>query len=142
MRLPKRDIFATGLVATAGVLYLLWAVGSTMPALSGTRVTGLVILGLGFAASASAVVPNFEQLMHDHKAYMAVTSLIGVAALCAGVLMLVAAGDIWLGVMTATMGVLWLISTIHHVMLANSVGPSRTVTPRRPTRGHGALGVS
>ena len=77
MRLPKQDIVATVLVAAAGLLYLLWAVGSAPLGLGSTRATGLVVLGLGFAASASAVVPNFDQLIHGNKAYLAVTSLIG-----------------------------------------------------------------
>ena len=29
MHLPKRDVIATGLVAAAGLLYLLWAAGSS-----------------------------------------------------------------------------------------------------------------
>jgi hypothetical protein len=32
MRLPKTDIIATGLLAVAGLLYLLWAIDSTLPA--------------------------------------------------------------------------------------------------------------
>ena len=52
MHLPKRDIIATCLVAAAGLLYLLWAIGSTLPGMSSTRATGVAVLALGFAASA------------------------------------------------------------------------------------------
>ena len=45
--------------------------------MSGTRATGTVILALGFAAAATAVVPGFGQLLHGNKIYMTVTSLIG-----------------------------------------------------------------
>ena len=31
MHLPRRDIIATGLVAVAGLLYLLWAFDSALP---------------------------------------------------------------------------------------------------------------
>ena len=123
MRLPKQDIIATVLVAAAGLLYLLWAVGSAPLGLSSTRATGLVVLGLGFAASASAVVPHFEQLVHGNKAYLAVTSLIGLVALIAGVQMLLTASGAALGVLMATMGTLWLIATIHHSRLAKPVAP-------------------
>ena len=123
MRLPKQDIVATVLVAVAGLLYLLWAVGSAPPGLDSTRATGLVVLGLGFAASASAVVPNFDQLIHGNKAYLAVTSLIGVVALIAGVEMLLTASDVALGVLMAAMGTLWLIATIHHSRLAKHAVP-------------------
>jgi hypothetical protein len=81
MRIPKRDIIATGLVGAAAVLYVLWAIGSAPPGMSGTRATGIIILALGFAASASAVVPSFDQLLHGSKAYLAVTSVIGLVAL-------------------------------------------------------------
>jgi hypothetical protein len=123
MRLPKQDIVATVLVAVAGLLYLLWAAGSAPLGLSGTRAIGLVVLGLGFAASASAVVPHFDELIHGNKAYLAVTSLIGVIALIAGVQMLLTASGAALGVLMAAMGTLWLIATIHHSRLAKHVAP-------------------
>jgi hypothetical protein len=141
MRLPKQDILATVLVAAAGLLYLLWAVGSAPLGLSSARATGLVILGLGFAASASAVVPNFDQLLHGNKAYLAVTSLIGLAALIAGVQMLVTASDVALDVLMAAMGTLWLIATIHHSRLPKhavpvpSAGAQPVASERRQTAG-------
>ena len=143
MRLPKQDIIATVLVAAAGFLYLLWFVGSAPLGLSGTRATGLVVLGLGFAASASAVVPNFDQLVHGNKAYLSVTSLIGVVALVAGVLMLVTASDTALGVLMAAMGTLWLIATIHHGRLARHVAPVPSAeVPAVRSDGKRAAGVS
>jgi hypothetical protein len=123
MRLPKQDIIATVLVAIAGLFYLLWAVGSAPLGLSSTRATGLVVLGLGFAASASAVVPYFDELIQGNKAYLAVTSLIGVVALIAGVLMLLTASGAALGVLMAAMGTLWLIATIRHSRLARHFAP-------------------
>ena len=85
MRLPKQDLIATALVAAAGVFYILWLTGVASAGMSSTRTTALVVLALGFAASASAVVPHFDQLIHGNKAYLAVTSLIGLVALIAGV---------------------------------------------------------
>ena len=129
MRIPRRDIIATSLVGVAGLLYVLWAIGSAPLGMSSTRATGIVILVLGFAASANAVVPSFDQLLHGNKAYLAVTSLIGLIALLGGVQMLVAASETGLGVMMAAMVVLWLITTIHHSLLA------RSTAPPPPTRG-------
>jgi len=114
MHLSNRDVFATGLVAAAGVLYILWAAGSTLPGLSSTRSTGIVVLALGFLASASAVVPTFDQLLHGNKTYLAVTSTIGLAAAAAGVYMLVTASGTSLTVVIVAMVALWLIATIHH----------------------------
>jgi hypothetical protein len=31
MHLPKRDVIATGRVTVAGLVYLLWAIGSALP---------------------------------------------------------------------------------------------------------------
>jgi hypothetical protein len=73
MNLPKKDVIATGLVAVACTVYLLWLAGSSQPGLNGLRATGLVILVLGFAASATAVVPGFDQLLHGNKAYVGVS---------------------------------------------------------------------
>ena len=135
MRLPKTDIIATCLVAAAAVLYLLWAIDSTLPGMSSTRATGVAILVLGFAASASAVVPAFGQLLHGSKAYLVITSLIGLAAAAAGVQMLITTSGAGLTVMMAAMAVLWLIATIHHSLLAKT-GPPRQATARQPAR-HG-----
>ena len=120
MNLPKRDVIATVLVAVAGILYLLWVNGSSPPLMSGLRATGVVILVLGFAASATAVVPGFDELLHGNKMYMTVTSLIGVVALVGGVLMLVSESEAGLATVMAAMMLLWLTATIHHSLLTRS----------------------
>jgi len=124
MNLQKKDVIATGLVAAACVAYLLWLTGSSPPGLSAMRATGLVILALGFAASATAVVPSFDQLLHGNKLYLGVTSLIGLVAAISGVLMLVAESEAALAVVMAAMVVMWLIATIHHSLLAKRVPPT------------------
>src|SRR5689334_12924019 len=120
MRLPKRDVLATALVALAGVFYLMWAIDSTMPGMHSTRATGIVVLGLGFAASASAVVPTFEQLLHGNKAYLVGTGLLGFVAFVGGIVMLANSSEAALGVVMAVMAVLWLIATTHHSLLARA----------------------
>jgi hypothetical protein len=108
-------------------LYLLWAIGSALPGMSSTRATGVAVLALGFAASASAVVPAFGHLLHGNKTYLAITSLIGLAATAAGVQMLITANGAGLTVVMAAMAVLWLIATIHHSMLAKTGLPQQPV---------------
>ena len=136
MHLPKRDIIATGLVALAGLLYLLWAIDFALPGMSSTRATGVAVLALGFAASASAVVPGFDQLLHGNKVYLATTSVIGLAAFAAGMQMLITASGAGLTVVMAAMAVLWLIATIHHSLMAKTGLPPRRASARQPTR-HG-----
>jgi hypothetical protein len=137
MRLPKQDIVATVLVVAAGLLYLLWVLDAG-PLGSSTRATGLVVLGLGFAASASAVVPNFDRLLHGSRLYLTVTSLIGMVALIAGVHMLLTANGTTLGLLMATMGALWLIATIHHSRLASHAAAVPNAQPAPVTTGGGS----
>lgn len=133
MNLSKRDAVATGLVAVAVFFYILWTVGLAPAVLSSTRATGALILVLGFLASASAVVPGFADLLHGNKTYLGVTSLIGLVAAVAGVIMLLNASSTALAVTMAAMVVLWLIATIHHSNLAKAadVGTGRA-SPRSP----------
>jgi hypothetical protein len=140
MRFPKADIIATVLVAAAGLLYLLWAIDSALPGMSSTRATGVAVLVLGFAASASAVVPGFDQLLHGNRAYLAITSLIGLAAAAAGVQMLITASGAGLTVVMAAMAVLWLIATVHHRLLAKTGQPPQQANARRRP-GHGPRAV-
>lgn len=124
MTLQKRDIAATGLVTTGVAIYVLWLLDTVPSGMSAVRVVGAAILGLGFVASAIAVVPTFGQLLHGNKAYLAVTSLLGLVALIAGVVMLFEASEPALAVVVVAMVTMWLIATIHHSRLAKT-----TATP-------------
>jgi hypothetical protein len=119
-RLPKKDIIATGAVALAVLLYVQWLADATVPGMSSIRVTGVAVLALGFAASAIAVVPSFDQLMHGNRLYLATTSVLGGAALAAGVVMLWTASSTALAWLMVALVSLWAISTTHHVVLARS----------------------
>jgi ribosomal protein L37E len=116
MRLPKRDFGASCAVAVAVVLYLLWLADAALFGM-GARATGLVVLVLGFVATASAVVPGFVQLLHGNRVYLAGTSVLGVAALAAGIVALWSASAAELAVLTGALVLLWAISTAHHVLL-------------------------
>lgn len=126
MRLARKDVIATVLVGAAVVLYLLWLADLAPPLLDGTRATGLAILALGFVASAAAVVPGFDTLMRGNRVYLIATSVLGLAALIAGVVMLASSSEAALAVMLGAMVVLWGIATAHHTQLARSEpGPVR-----------------
>ena len=120
MSLPKKDIIATSMVVLAVVVYLLWATDTDLLALGETRVAGLVILALGFIASAVAVVPGFDQLIHGSKPYLAGTSILGLGALAAGIVMLVSSSGTALTVVMAVLVVLWIIATVHHARLVGT----------------------
>jgi len=120
MRLGRRDLIATVCVAAGVLVYALWATDHSVPGLSSVRVVALVVLGTGVAASASAVVPSFVQLLHGSKMYMAATSLIGAVALVAGILAVIRQTGAMLHLLVATTVVLWIISTVRHTMMANT----------------------
>jgi hypothetical protein len=134
MRLQKRDFVATGLVAASVLIYLLWLFDAVPSGLSDVRTVGAVILALGFAASAIAVVPTFDQLLHGNKAYVAITSLLGLTALVAGVVMLVGTSELALAIVIVAMVMMWLIATIHHSLLARASQPQPTQEVARTER--------
>lgn len=138
MRVSKQDAIATGLVAVAVVLFLLWLTDVTVADV-GTRGTGVVVLGLGFAASAVAVVPRFDQLMRGGKFYLAVTSLLGVVAFVAGVQTLLFSSGVGLTVLTVTMVALWAIATTHHMKLGRPGIPAASVCPECGNRAQQAV---
>ncbi len=131
MRLPTRDIVASGAVAVAVVLYLLW-LADAAPFGMGIRATGLVVLLLGFVASASAVVPGFTQLLQGNRTYLAVTSVLGVVALVAGILALWSASAPALAVLVGVLVLLWAVSTTHHVLLARAAASGAPAQTPRP----------
>lgn len=124
MRLDRRDVVATVFVVAGGLVYLLWLADRAVPGLTSARAVALFVLGTGIAASASAVVPSFEQLMHGSKSYMAVTSLIGGVAAVAGVVAVVRQTDGMLGLLVAATAVLWIIATVRHTTMKTHVGGS------------------
>ena len=125
MHIPKRDVIATGFVALAVVLYLLWVADAAVGAMSDVRVTGVVVLACGFVASAVAVVPGFDQLLHGGRTYLLVTALLGVVALAAGIQMLVSGSGAGMGVLMSAMVLLWAIASVHHLLLAKTEHPER-----------------
>ena len=127
MRFPRRDLLATLYVVVAVALYGLWLADVEMAGLASIRSLGIVILALGFAASATAVVPGFEGLLHGSKLYLAAMALIGVVALVAGVLLLLDGTEVMLTVVMAAMVAMWIASTIRHVMAAAPTRIGRSV---------------
>lgn len=124
MRLSKRDLIATVLVGVAVVIDALREAGATPSALESVRATGVPVLLLGFLASAVAVVPSFDALLHGSKLYMSVTSGIGVVAAVAGAYVVIAASAAALTVLVIAMVVLWAMATTHHLMLADRRAPA------------------
>lgn len=124
MRLLRRDLVATALVAVAGLVYLLWVVDAGVPALGSVRVVAAVVFVLGIAASVVAVVPTYVQLLRGDLTYLLCASALGVVALVASGLAVIGGSSGALAVLMATTFALWLASTVHHQLLLVA-GPAR-----------------
>jgi len=112
MSIPWRDRIATLLVATATLIYLLWFMGPLEGLTANT--IAVVVLALGFIASASAVVPGFAALLSGSRLYLALASLGGLVALVCGVLTVTQATGQTLAILVvATIG-LWVAATVRH----------------------------
>ena len=131
MRLSWRDGLATVFVGVGAALYVLWLVGIEVV---GPRVLAGIILGLGLAASITAVVYGVGAgLLCASKVYLAIASWIGIAALVAGVMALMAVNEPMLAVLVAATVVLWLMSTVRHV-ISTAGYPGTQQTSDQPSR--------
>jgi hypothetical protein len=133
MHLTTRDRWATAFVAIAALVYLFALLVDGSSTVTEVRVVTGIVLALGVAASASAVVPGFERLMHGSKTYLVVTSLLGAGAFAAGIAALVNGTELMLALLVACTVVLWAISTLRHSLAAGA-------TERGTADGSPALG--
>ena len=120
MRLTWRDGLATVFVGVAALMYFLWLAGIGVLGL-GVRGLGGVVLGLGVAASVTAVVYGVGAgLLQASKVYLGIASLIGLVALTAGVITLVSANEPMLAALVVATLVLWVMATVRHAMIAGA----------------------
>lgn len=83
------------------------------------------MLACGFVASAAAVVRGFKGLIHGTGLYLVAASLLGFAALGAGVGLLVSTETWWLAVLVAVTIVLRAMATSRHTRAAGGAGSTR-----------------
>ena len=118
MSIPMRDRIATVLVATATLIYVLWLTGF-LGGLTPSSIA-LVVLALGFVASASAVVPGFAALLSGSRLYLALASVGGLVALACGAITVFEATEETLAILVlATIG-LWAAATARHTLTRQS----------------------
>ena len=115
MHLPWRDLIATLLVAASLVAYAMWAVGAAIPGFGDVPTVAVAPLALGVAASISAVVPGFDELLRGSRLYLAGASGLGLVALGAGLWALVGRDANGLALLVLTTIALWAVSTMRHL---------------------------
>jgi hypothetical protein len=123
MRLNRTDVLATLAVVIGALVYSLWVADVAVPGMGGARVVGAVVLGLGWLASAVAVVPNVDKLLHVSPLYLVVTGVLGVAALAAGVLVLTNSSEAMLALLVSTTLAMWVLATIRHTLATTQHEP-------------------
>jgi hypothetical protein len=116
MRLNRTDAFASVAVGVAVLVFAMWLADVAMPGTGSVRTVGAVVLGLGWLASAVAVVPNFDELIHASRLYLVVTGVLGVAAMVAGVIVLVNANEAMLALLVSVTVALWVLATVRHTV--------------------------
>jgi hypothetical protein len=118
MTLPMRDVLASVLVGLSVVIYLGMTIGIALPGLSDVTGVAVAVLVLGIAASISAVVPGFDELLHGSRLYLVAASLLGAVALVGGVWALLSNDATALAVLVLATVVLWGMSTARHMATA------------------------
>ena len=112
MSMPWRDRIATLLIATATLLYGLWLVGPLAGLTAGS--VAIIVLALGFIASASAVVPGFAALLSGSRVYLILASVGGLVALACGVMTVMQATEVTLAILVIVTIGLWAAATVRH----------------------------
>lgn len=123
MPVSWRDSIATILVAVAAVVYGAWVAGAGIPGFREPAGVAIAVLVLGVAASISAVVPGFDELMRGSKLYLAGASALGLVALGAGVWTIATGDAAGLFVLILPTVVLWAMSTMRHVGVGRPLQP-------------------
>ncbi len=116
-----RDRIASALVAAAVVIYTLWLVMVDDPGESAIRAVVATVLLLGFAASATAVVPGFGELIHGPRTYLVVASLLGLVALGAGVVAFIDVNTTMLAVLVTATVVMWVMASLRHIRASSAM---------------------
>jgi hypothetical protein len=110
-----RDVLATILIGVAFVVYAAWAIGTGLPVGTDVSAVAIVILVLGVAASLSAVVPGWDELVSGPRLYFGTASVLGLIALVGGLVAVVTNDARALGLLILGTVVLWAISTARHL---------------------------
>jgi hypothetical protein len=114
-------------VVAAAILYALWLGGIEVLGM-GVRGLGGVVLGLGLAASVTAVVYGVGAgLLQAPKVYLAIASLLGLVALVSGVFTLVNASEPMFGALVAATVALWLMATVRHATKTETTADIRSI---------------
>ena len=128
MRLTWKDVVTTVFMGAIAAVYAAFLTGTSAWLISSARGTTLVVLVLGMVGgcmlSAAGDLYRGPQSWAV-RAWRVIASVLGVVALAAAVAGLASGSTVALAVLVATTGVLWIIATGRHALMAPH-GPVRT----------------
>jgi len=132
MSLTWKDGLATVFVGTAGVLYLLWAGGTTVSGLPGPRALSVAIFGLGVggcytAKSHMETVYGVGGRTRPPLYYVVLASVLGGVTLVAGIVAFASGGSAALATLTGAIVALWALATVRHSMSRTTPEVIRTM---------------
>ncbi|MFB9722483.1 hypothetical protein [Planobispora longispora] len=143
MRLTWKDAVATAVAGVNVAVYAAFLQGADLPIIPGVRgVTAtILVLGLvgGCALSAADELYSGEKTP-ARRLFTVVASLLGVTALVAGIIGLIAASEVALAVLFYATIALWFISTVRHTLgIPGAPPPSgrdvhEVIEPEQPAR--------
>jgi hypothetical protein len=107
-------MLATLFVAVSLVVYAAWAVGAAIPGLAEVGAVAVAVLALGVAASISAVVPGFWELLRGSRLYLVGASVLGALAFGGGLWAVFSGDAAALALLVLATLALWAMSTMRH----------------------------
>jgi hypothetical protein len=109
MRTTRKDLLATGLVATGAALYV-WHLQSTSGLMSSARFLSLALLVLGVAACASGA------RYATTGRYSTVMSWAAAASFGLAVAGMISGAELPLAALAGLLGLMWLVTTVRHAL--------------------------
>jgi len=125
MRLTGKDIAATTFTGMVVAVYIAFLQGATLPLITSARGTTGVVLALGWlgGCALSGVGDVYTGAQKQSVALMGAMSTIGVVALVAAVTALATGSQAALTVLVAATVVLWLSTTLRHLLTRSTTWP-------------------
>jgi hypothetical protein len=125
MRLTWKDAVSTVFMAAIVVIYVAYLNSTTAWLISSTRGTvgAVLVLGMVGGCAMSAAVGQREDMRAS--AYRSFASVLGATALVAGVIAMITASSVALGILVVTTLALWLVATARHALTPSAAPHGR-----------------
>jgi hypothetical protein len=121
MRLTWKDAVSTVFMAAIVIIYAAFLNSTTAWLISSARGTAAVVLVLGMAGGCGMSAAPEQHQDNGARAYTSFASVLGAAALVAGVIALITASTVALATLVVATLALWLAATARHALTPRTV---------------------